>query len=141
MNNNVEGRVAVESKRIGAGGDQLLAQITGLDEKTRKPGRQELTRELSERPEQRVRLPGAGRPRAEKKTQRDRALEALVQPETAGDPNSRAEMGAHQSAPSQPALGGGGASCQSTNGRSSVTQVRLLLAGECEKARGQRRPP
>ena len=31
MNNNVAGRVAVESNRIGTGGDQLLAQITGLD--------------------------------------------------------------------------------------------------------------
>jgi hypothetical protein len=69
MNNNVEGRVAVESNRIGAGGDRLLAQITGLDEKTIKRGRQELAGELAERPEQRVRLPGGGRPRAEKKTQ------------------------------------------------------------------------
>ena len=31
MNNNVEGRVAVESNRIGTGGDRSLAQITGLD--------------------------------------------------------------------------------------------------------------
>jgi hypothetical protein len=62
--------VAVESNRIGAGGDRLLAQITGLDEKTIERGRQELAGELSERPEQRVRLPGGGRPRAEKKTQR-----------------------------------------------------------------------
>lgn len=60
--------VAVESNRIGAGGDRLLAQITGLDEKTIRRGRQELAGELSERPVQRVRLPGAGRPRAEKKT-------------------------------------------------------------------------
>jgi hypothetical protein len=61
--------VAVESKRRGASGDQLLAQITGLDEKTIQRGRQELASSLAERPEQRVRLPGAGRPRAEKKTQ------------------------------------------------------------------------
>ena len=61
--------VAVESNRIGAGGDRVLAQITGLDEKTIQRGRQELTGELAERPEQRVRLPGGGRPRAEKKTQ------------------------------------------------------------------------
>ena len=33
---------AVESNRIGAGGDRLLAQITGLDEKTIQRGRQEL---------------------------------------------------------------------------------------------------
>jgi hypothetical protein len=62
--------VAVESNRIGAGGDRLLAQITGLDEKTIERGRQELAGSLAERPEQRVRLPGGGRPRAEKKTQR-----------------------------------------------------------------------
>lgn len=62
--------VAVESNRMGAGGDRLLAQITGLDEKTIQRGRQELAGELSGRPEQRVRLPGGGRPRAEKKTRR-----------------------------------------------------------------------
>lgn len=62
--------VAVESTRLGAGGDRLLAQITGLDEKTIRRGRQELAEELAERPEQRVRLPGGGRPRAEKKTRR-----------------------------------------------------------------------
>ena len=60
--------VAVESTRLGAGGDRLLAQITGLDEKTIQRGRQELAGELAQRPEQRVRLPGGGRPRAEKKT-------------------------------------------------------------------------
>ncbi len=69
MNNNAEGRVAVESTRIGAGGDRLLAQITGLDEKTIQRGRKELAGEFAERPEQHVRLPGGGRPRAEKKTQ------------------------------------------------------------------------
>jgi hypothetical protein len=62
--------VAVESNRMGTDGDRLLAQITGLDEKTIQRGRQELVGELSERPEQRVRLPGGGRPRAEKKTRR-----------------------------------------------------------------------
>ena len=60
--------VAVEANRIGAGGERLLAQITGLDEKTIRRGRQELVGELEQRPEQQVRLPGAGRPRAEKKT-------------------------------------------------------------------------
>lgn len=62
--------VAVEANRMGPGGDRLLAQITGLDEKTIQRGRQELASSLAERPEQRVRLPGGGRRRAEKKTQR-----------------------------------------------------------------------
>src|SRR6266436_5429083 len=38
--------VAVESHRVGAGGDRLLAQITGLDEKTIQRGRQELAASL-----------------------------------------------------------------------------------------------
>ncbi len=59
--------VAVESNRIGPGGDRLLAQITGLDEKTIQRGRQELAGSLAERPTEQVRAPGAGRPRAEKK--------------------------------------------------------------------------
>ncbi len=59
---------AVESNRIGPSGDWLLAQITGLDEKTIQRGRQELESSLAERPCKRVRVPGAGRPRAEKKT-------------------------------------------------------------------------
>lgn len=61
--------VAVESKRIGTGGDRLLAQITGLDEKTIQRGRQELAETLSERPGEQVRLPGGGRHKAEKKIQ------------------------------------------------------------------------
>jgi hypothetical protein len=61
--------VAVESNRIGAGGDRLLAQITGLNEKTIQRGRKELAGSLAARPEQRVRLPGGGRSRAEKNTQ------------------------------------------------------------------------
>ena len=61
--------VALESKRIGHGGDHLLAQMTGLDEKTMRRGRRELDQSLTTRPAQRVRLPGAGRPLVEKKTQ------------------------------------------------------------------------
>lgn len=58
---------ALESNRIGWGGDTLLAQITGLDEKTIRRGREELAASLAERPTDRVRLPGGGRPAAEKK--------------------------------------------------------------------------
>jgi len=59
---------AVESTRLGHGGDQLVAQITGLDPKTIQRGREELAASLAEHPSDRVRAPGAGRPRAEKKT-------------------------------------------------------------------------
>ena len=60
--------VAVESNRLGHGGDLLLSQVTGLDPQTIRRGRRELATGLSERPTDRVRLPGAGRPLSEKKT-------------------------------------------------------------------------
>ncbi len=60
--------VALESKRVGYGGDSLLSQITGVDEKTIRRGREELEASLADRPTERVRLPGAGRPTVEKKT-------------------------------------------------------------------------
>jgi hypothetical protein len=59
--------VAVESNRLGVGGNRLLSQITGLDEKTIQRGRQELADSLLERPDVQVRLPGGGRLKAEKK--------------------------------------------------------------------------
>ncbi len=60
--------VAIESNRIGHGGDRLMSEITGIDEKTIRRGRQELADSLSARPIDRVRVEGAGRPLAEKKT-------------------------------------------------------------------------
>ena len=59
---------AVESNRIGRGGDQRLSQISGLDVKTIRRGRQELSSSFSERPPDRVRRLGAGRRQVEKKT-------------------------------------------------------------------------
>jgi hypothetical protein len=58
---------ALESNRLGYGGDRLVAQVTGLDEETIRRGRAELAAELAEVPVTRQRRPGAGRPRAEKK--------------------------------------------------------------------------
>ena len=59
---------AIEANRLGHGGEQLVAQITGLEPHSIRRGRQELAVSLAERPTDRVRVPGAGRPRAEKKT-------------------------------------------------------------------------
>ena len=58
---------ALEANRLGHGGEHRLSQITGLDPQTIRRGRRELALELNERPAERVRAPGAGRPRAEKK--------------------------------------------------------------------------
>jgi hypothetical protein len=60
---------AVEANRHGHGGIKLVSQITGLDEKTIARGQEELALDLEARPKDRVRLPGAGRPSTQKKTQ------------------------------------------------------------------------
>jgi hypothetical protein len=59
---------ALESLKIGHGGDKLLAQITGLHPDTIRRGREELDADLDDRPLDRVRNPGAGRPPVKKKT-------------------------------------------------------------------------
>jgi hypothetical protein len=58
---------AREAKRLGHGGFQRIAQITGLHPETIRRGRDELDNELRDRPIDQVRLPGGGRPRVEKK--------------------------------------------------------------------------
>src|SRR5438552_19046147 len=45
---------ALESNRLGWGGDTRLSQITGLDEKTIRRGREELAASLDERPSDRI---------------------------------------------------------------------------------------
>lgn len=58
---------AMEANRLGRGGETLVSQITGLDEKTIRRGREELAASLVDRPIVRIRLPGGGRPPVEKK--------------------------------------------------------------------------
>jgi hypothetical protein len=60
--------VALESQKIGHGGDTLMAQITGMDVETIRRGRRELDEELTSRPSDHIREEGSGRPSAEKKT-------------------------------------------------------------------------
>jgi hypothetical protein len=62
--------VAVESTRVGYGGDRELSRITGMNVETIRRGRRELDDSLRGRPTDRVRLPGGGRPPAEKKSRR-----------------------------------------------------------------------
>ncbi len=57
--------VGLESQRLGHGGDRMLAQITGLSVDTIAAGRRELH---AAQPTEHIRVPGAGRPRVEKKT-------------------------------------------------------------------------
>jgi hypothetical protein len=60
--------VALESKRIGHGGDRMLSLITGMNVRTIRTGRRELASSLVEVPVGRVRRRGGGRPPLEKKT-------------------------------------------------------------------------
>jgi hypothetical protein len=60
--------VALESLKIGHGGDTLLSQITGMSVETIRRGREELKSYLQDRPADRVRLAGGGRTPLEKKT-------------------------------------------------------------------------
>ncbi|MCL4835103.1 MAG: hypothetical protein KJZ86_21855 [Caldilineaceae bacterium] len=59
--------VALESKRIGKGGDSVMSQITGMDEKTIRRGREEMEGKLSVTPTEHIRHPGGGRPPIEKR--------------------------------------------------------------------------
>ena len=57
---------ALEALRMGHGGAVKMSQITGLSEKSIRRAKRELEQDLQGRPEDRVRLPGAGRHRVEK---------------------------------------------------------------------------
>ena len=56
-----------EAIRLGHGGFQRIAEITGMHPETIRRGRDEMNDGLRDRPTDHVRLPGGGRPRVEKK--------------------------------------------------------------------------
>ena len=64
--------VALESKKVGHGGDTVLSEITGMNVETIRNGRRELDDDLASRPVDRIREAGAGRPSAEKKMKRSK---------------------------------------------------------------------
>lgn len=81
---------ALESKRLGHGGEQLIARITGVTEKTIRRGRRELAAELADSPVGRIRHAGGGRPAAEvRDPELESTLERLLARETAGNPQGR----------------------------------------------------
>jgi hypothetical protein len=63
--------VAHESQRIGFGGDVRMSHVTGLNVDTIARGRAELSQGLEGRPTDRVRLPRAGLPAVEKRSDAD----------------------------------------------------------------------
>ena len=58
---------ALESMKLGYGGDRLLSSVTGLNVETIRRGRRELAGDLRNCPPGRIRRPGAGRPAVKKK--------------------------------------------------------------------------
>jgi hypothetical protein len=60
--------VALEAKKIGHGGAKQMCQITGMHVGTIRRGLRELENDLAGRPVDRIRLPGGGRHRIEKKS-------------------------------------------------------------------------
>ena len=66
--------VALESKKLGHGGDKRLSEITGMNVETIRRGQRELENSLADRPVDRVRLPGGGRHRVEKKHHESKRL-------------------------------------------------------------------
>jgi hypothetical protein len=60
---------ALEAEKLGHGGVEAMAKITGLNVNTISRGRKELNNDLQDRPSQRVRREGGGRKTVEKKGQ------------------------------------------------------------------------
>jgi transposase len=81
--------VALEAQRLGRGGISQMAKISGLHPETIRRGRRELDQGLADRPRDRVRWAGGGRPKVEAKELGLKAkIESLLADETAGDPMS-----------------------------------------------------
>lgn len=81
---------ALEATRLGYGGVQRMAEVTGLDRHTIARGQRELASGLADRPTERVRSQGGGRPAREvQDAGLSAALEGLLTAETAGDPMGR----------------------------------------------------
>ena len=57
----------MEAQKIGRGGATHLSLVTGMHVDTIRRGREELDKDLVERPVDRVRVPGGGRIPVEKK--------------------------------------------------------------------------
>ena len=78
---------------MGHGGDRLVAQITGLDEKTIRHGRVELDASLADCRRAGAAPWGLGVLPPKKDPAIVPALQELVAPETAGDPMSEQKCG------------------------------------------------
>ena len=113
---------------MGWGADQVLMQITGVDEKTIRRGREELAASLVNRPVERIRQPGAGRPPVEKNAADLDRPRGVGRPRNGRRSDNRAEMGAHLLARVEHQVGSGRSRRQFAHARTSAAQTRLLAA-------------
>ena len=130
--------VAVESNRIGHGGDRLLAQITGLDEQTIRRGRAELATSLADCPAGRVRRPGGGRHALEKKSCAGDRAAGGGGTRDGGRPDARAQVGAPQPALGERPPGGARSGGPPADGAPPVGRPGLRAARERQTAGGAR---
>lgn len=81
---------AAEAKRRGRGGCRQVREITGISQRSLRRGLDELAGRVAPPPAGRVRGVGAGRPTTEKAQPGiEQALAALVEDQTAGDPEGQ----------------------------------------------------
>lgn len=81
---------ATEAQRRGWGGCRQVREITGISQRSLKRGLDELAGRVAPPPAGRVRGAGGGRPATEKAQPGiELALEALIEGQTAGDPEGR----------------------------------------------------
>ena len=62
--------VATEAIKLGHGGTEYMALVTGINVNTIRKGRQEVETDLVDRPHDRIRVKGGGRKPKEKKNQK-----------------------------------------------------------------------
>lgn len=65
---------ALESERLGYGGTKAVCELFEMSPTTVSRGRRELDNGLTEYPSDRIRKPGSGRPKSEKKTLQSKTI-------------------------------------------------------------------
>ena len=124
---------ATESLAIGYGGDAVVSSATGLARETIRKGRDEIVRGVA--PAERLRRPGAGRPRIQT-TQPGitAALEALVDPLTRGDPTSPAAVDVQESREARGGADAARVACEFDDRGPPPPEAGLQPAGRAEAA-------
>jgi hypothetical protein len=125
---------ALESNRLGHGGDRLFAQSTGMDENTIRRGRDELAASLSHCAPDRVRQPGGGRPAVEKQIRRYWDLAGAGRTRDRRRSHACPTMGAAEPATVAQALGRGGVVRQPTDWWAAAHRVGVGPARQRQEA-------